>query len=228
MAHLGAAAFEELGRVFAARSADRRLSWAWVDCDQSGPFATRPTGYLRSCPLLLLEHEVPGALDACDTTVECGEVPDEDNSSLANGSVGGRIELHIVHNATYGAPVLLLQGYSADGSLWTANDVRSYLVRRAHTAAPPITADAVSQAEHPALGVPFYSVHPCRTADWMAALLLQGHERVSGSPPGTTAQLDYLSAWWSVLAPLVGDPMSAADACAGILPNRSEDCRRDV
>ena len=69
---------------------------------------------------------------------------------------------------------------------------------------------AISQAEHPALGVPMHCVHPCRTAELMRDVL--------GARGASAAPLDYVSAWWSVVAPLVGAPVAAREFAAAEEP----------
>ena len=81
--------------------------------------------------------------------------------------------------------------------------------------------------EHPVLGTPYCAVHPCRTATLMQLLCAQLTEP-SGAPDGVASeqchtppraprgQLDYLSAWWAILAPTIGVRVSAV-ACAAAL-----------
>ncbi|KAL1520882.1 hypothetical protein AB1Y20_022443 [Prymnesium parvum] len=203
MAHLSPVAFAQLGRAFAQRSAAHAVSWGWVEGESTGPFSTPSVGYLRSSPVLVEEatpHEASH------------EVPTDggDDDTLVGGASGARLELHIVYGATFGVPLLLVQGYSSAGELWTVSEVRSHLMAASKEGGAPIAADSVSQIEHPALGVPFASLHPCRTAEWMGAIL----QRESGDAP---QQLDYLSAWWSVLAQSVGQRVAPADARAWML-----------
>ena len=204
MAHLEAHAFEELARGFAARSSSQPQSWAYLQPPESGPFG-RATGYLRSSPLLLLDSSLTLAMESASQS------DDVDDGVLTDGiQLTSRVELHIVHSTTYRAPVLLLQGYAADGQLWTADQVHAHLIRSSPTSS--IAASSVTQAEHPVLLVPFFSVHACRTADWMDALLHRVDGETSLPNNSTYIQLDFLSGWWSVLAPLVGASFSPSDA----------------
>mgnify|MGYP002630706845 CR=1 FL=1 len=173
-------------------------------------------GDASSCELAFCEAEDEGALP-----------PDVQPA--------GRVELHIVHSAAYGTPMLLLQGYCAHGQPWGADEVHTHL---AHCSPPgSIAAEMVSQVEHPSLHVPFFAIHPCRTAEWMGTLLHRTDDAYTQPPcaeavstrggaalPGEAgvlsphrggdgnAQLDYLSAWWAVVAPLVGASVSASEA----------------
>lgn len=213
-AHLRAAEFERLARDFAARfAASRPVAWAWVEAPScNGPFALPPTGYLRSSPLMLAESLRPqlmlGTPVDVDGTVEAaGDVTPDEFALPLQSLHEGRLELHIVHNASYGAPVLLLQGYSAEGVPWTVDDTRNYLHDGAGSGLG-LSSEMVSQMEHPALGVPFCCLHPCRTPELMGELM--GSTAVAGVGVDS-AQLDYLTAWWAVLAPVVGVSHSRQD-----------------
>lgn len=202
---LSAASFTSLGRQFAAHSAAcGALTWAWIDAARidGGPFGSPPTGYLRASPLLLQTPErghdafMAAALDDADA-----------DPSLAAPilSQAPRLLLHIVHSTTYNVPVLLLQGYHAEGSLWSPDELRAHLTAIPGVS-PPLTPSMITQMEHPALRTPFCCVDPCRTATLMGHVLPpEGTAEGDGTPT-----LDYLSAWWSVLAPLVGARSRAA------------------
>lgn len=191
-------AFTRLGRRF-ARVAARGASpsWAWVDAASidGGPFGPPQTGYLKASPLALL---VPLAA----ATSAVSELDADDPSGDAPAAhQPQQLLLHIVHSDTYNVPVLLLQGYHADGSLWSPDTLRAHLGAMPGVATP-LTAANLTQMEHPALRTPFCCVDPCGTA------ALMGHV-LSASAAGEMA-LDYLCAWWSVLAPLVGASNRAA------------------
>ena len=139
---LSAASFTILGRQFAAHSAAcGALTWAWIDAASidGGPFGSPPTGYLRASPLLLQTPErghdaaMAAALDNAD-----------DDPSLAAPilSQAPRLLLQIVHNTTYNVPVLLLQGYHAEGSLWSPDELRAHLTAIPGVA-PPLTRHAL-------------------------------------------------------------------------------------
>ena len=183
---LSAEDWTRLAPAFAAASAHRRVSWAWVEPEARGGFAAG-LGYLRSAAIL-----VPA-----DSTEDAIAHPSEDDdpSCAAPATGSHRLELHAVHSATYGAPMLLLQGYDAAGAPWAPAAVHAHVAR--------CGGPAISQAEHPALGVPMHCVHPCRTAELMRDVL--------GARGASAAPLDYVSAWWSVVAPLVGAPVAARE-----------------
>ena len=187
--HLDVDAFATLAQEFAAASATHRPSWAWLEAEApSGAFAGCPgCGYLRASPLLL-----PSGATAAGDTVS--SICDDDEA--VPPSPPSRLELHVVHSATYGVPVLLLQGQHGDGSLWSPDELRAHLAALAEargagaSTLAPLT--QVSQMEHPVLRVPCCCIDPCETGTLMGCLL-------EDAEPGA-----YLRAWWSMVAPLVG------------------------
>jgi len=103
-------------------------------------------------------------------------------------------------------PVLLLQGHHPGGAPWSPDALRAFLASQRHLGAAheqsegrlaPLSGSVVTQMEHPVLRIPCCCVDPCETAALMATVL-------GASVDGRGERLDYISAWWSILAPLVG------------------------
>ena len=242
---LSADDFCRFGRRFAARSVAHALSWAWVEPMSVGcrGFAALPCGYLAASPLLLDKepgHQCPnghttvGQLGTGDCVSMGAFIEEEDDDSAAPSSKpAARLMLHVIHSASYSVPMLLLQGYGSDGTLWTPQDVRAHLEARRgpnHTVPQPqwAIAHAISQVEHPVLHTPWCCVDPCETAALMGKLMGAADAAVADAAAvveaiaeakagggrraakAEGAPLDYLSAWWSVVAPLVGAPSRAA------------------
>lgn len=68
----------------------------------------------------------------------------------------------------------------------------------------------VTQAEHPILGVPFFTIHPCQTANIMA-LFRPGtiffYLSVTSyivEDPAVSSTANYLLSWLSVVGPVIG------------------------
>lgn len=205
---ISASAFEELALGFAASDASRSPSWAWVPATDDGPLAP-PVGFLRSASIPVPPPPAAGGLPSDEALLDESLV-DDDNAAAQPLPVQ-RLELHIVFSETYQVPVLLLQGYGEDGQPWRPDAVRAHLGRCATAGTEGLPLDMVSQMEHPVLRVPFCCLHPCRTADLMARLL-----------SGDGAKLDYLSAWWSVVAPHVGVQSRAACFCGAASMSRCD------
>ena len=216
---LTAETFTELGARFAAHSVAHEPTWTWAEPEPAADAFAPLTGYLRASPLLLppdlsgLEGTTSdGALDA-DPSADAVD----DSAALDAARPPSRLQLYIVHSSSYGVPVLLLQGYDADGALWLPASIRAYLVARGRSAS--LSAGDISQMEHPVLRKPCCCIDPCNTASIMRALLgaaAGGGGGGGGIGGGDTAEqsvaeLDYLTAWWSVLAPAVGVRMRAAE-----------------
>lgn len=233
-ASLDAAAFTVLAERFADASRSRSPSWAFICApiasNASLSFAPMPTGYLKASPVLLpsLSPVNQPAVDEDDQMI--------DDDTVANPPPPCRLELHIVHSDTYRVPVLLLQGYHANGALWTPDELRGYLCEQAKnrgldsSGVLPLSVSQVSQMEHPILRMPVCCIDPCETASLMGCLLHQGGngDFLSSRPKndanaGTEGdgnaiwqqqqQIDYLTAWWSVVSPLVGVENRAVWVC---------------
>lgn len=191
--------FEADAARFVVLTASHSPSWAWVAPTPDGGPLPPPTGFLRSAsitvPPMLSPHE--RSLTAEDALVDDLADCVDDDCTSTRPSPSHRLELHIVHSDTYGVPVLLLQGYGEDGDPWAPEAVRAHLARCGSVGHEVVPLDMVSQMEHPVLRVPYCCIHPCRTADLMSVLAGDGVF-------GKGGKLDYLTAWWSVLAPAVG------------------------
>ena len=225
---IGAEEFAALARSFCARS--QQPSWAWNAGSAEGPFAPRP-GYLRSSPLFVPAPRSAHSTEAAAEAAEAAELSQlEDPSAQAADDVCEAptsphtaphlLELHIMYSATYRMPMLALLGTSPSGVPWSAEDVHQYLSSCGDGRLPP---GFVTQVEHAALATPCFAVHPCRTADLMETLgsrrsleaSLQapppsvsiegvGNGAAAGGARSATEVLDLLTAWWAVMAPLVG------------------------
>ena len=103
-----------------------------------------------------------------------------------------------MHSESYRVPVLLLQGQQPDGSPWTLDELRAHLRRRdgADGGVATLSGSVVTQLEHPVL-CKIVLRRSVRDGD-------ADEEPIERRSEGDGRQLDYLSAWWSVLAPLVG------------------------
>ena len=203
-ATLSRSEFDAACRAFAARDPAGGVAWAWVGETSDAPFGPRP-GFLRSAALLVPPPREHAAASADATAETSADAECTDEAELADAPTRAhRLELHIAYSHTYSVPLLLLQGYDADGAPWTDSAVNAHLSGCCEGA--PLPPGAVTQTMHPSLDVPYYCVHPCHTAERM------GHLLSSGDGGGEPARLDHLSAWWAMMAPLVGGALGAASA----------------
>ncbi|KAJ7321414.1 E2-like conjugating enzyme atg10 [Desmophyllum pertusum] len=109
-----------------------------------------------------------------------------------------KYEYHVIYSVSYSVPVLYFTASRQDGKLVGLEEVWEnvpdvYRERLEHEKWTFLT-----QQEHPYLGVPFYQLHPCHTADMM--------KRVSSvtEQQGTHSSANYLVTWLSTVGPVVG------------------------
>ena len=223
-ATLSADEFARLGKEFATASAHHSPSWAWVDASAApltGSFGASSSapGFLCASPILMpartnaFHDGAENATDGGPTEDLVATMPEVsvDDSALCGAATAlpDRLDLHIVYSATYHVPVLLLHGHHSNGAPWSPDNLRAFLsahpsrtvedsVASDEQRLAPLSGAVISQLEHPVLRTPSCCVDPCETASLMGALLS------GGMADGDDSRLDYLSAWWSVLAPLVG------------------------
>ena len=114
-------------------------------------------------------------------------------------------EYHCVYSSSYRVPVLLFRFDFVDGQPLSAEESTELLQRigdgRSRSLSSRLTATSadfppISATLHPALGTPFFSLHPCQTSSMMATLQ---SVVVHNAPPC----LSVLS-WLSAVAPFVG------------------------
>ncbi|KAI1693354.1 autophagocytosis associated protein, active-site domain-containing protein [Ditylenchus destructor] len=75
---------------------------------------------------------------------------------------------NITYSQSYSVPILWFNFYSPEGKLLLLDDFRDFLSKSAISSTQVL--DGISQNEHPILGVAFYNLHPCKTADLMKEL----------------------------------------------------------
>ena len=168
-ATLSRSEFDAACRAFAARDPAGGVAWAWVDETPDAPFGPRP-GFLRSAALLVPPPREHAAASADATAETAADAECTDEAELADAPARAhRLELHVAYSHTYSVPLLLLQGYDADGAPWTDSAVNAHLSGCCKGA--PLPPGAVTQTMHPSLDAPYYCVHPCHTAERMGHLL---------------------------------------------------------
>ncbi|KAL1444101.1 hypothetical protein MTO96_030048 [Rhipicephalus appendiculatus] len=96
---------------------------------------------------------------------------------------------HVVYSASYGVPVMYFNVWRRDGSLLPLSDVWSLMPE------VPAGATEASAMEHPIQGVPYFQLHPCKTAELMEQTRPK-HQDGKHS--------NYVVTWLSSVAPVVG------------------------
>jgi ubiquitin-like-conjugating enzyme ATG10 len=98
-------------------------------------------------------------------------------------------EYHVVYSVSYSVPVLYF-------NLWSECDTAAAaaVIPRSRIPGGGLSTKALlSQGEHPVLGTPFWFLHPCGTAAFMAELFAAGAKRDR-----------YLATWLSWASQLIG------------------------
>nr|CAH8849275.1 unnamed protein product [Trichobilharzia regenti] len=109
------------------------------------------------------------------------------------------IEYRVVYSESYQVPVLLIRFQTKSGrslqheKLWCEN-LRSSAFPISMN---PLPLSALSEIEHPHLGIPFYQFHPCKTAELMA-------EVFSSASVDSISPLKYTIMWLSLIASPLG------------------------
>jgi len=134
-------------------------------------------------------------------------VEEEDDSTTVSGYQHSGInkeflkyEYHILYSNSYSVPVLYFTASKQDGRLISLEEVWEsvpdvYRGRLEHEKWTFLT-----QQDHPYLGVPFYQLHPCHTANMMK----------KASSLTSDKHVNYLVTWLSTVGPVVGLDLSLA------------------
>lgn len=102
---------------------------------------------------------------------------------------------HVVYSASYGVPVMYFNVWRRDGSLLPLSDVWSLMPECLQEQLKPLRWSTVTQQEHPIQGVPYFQLHPCKTAQLMEQTRPK-HQDGKHS--------NYVVTWLSSVAPVVG------------------------
>lgn len=145
-----------------------------------------------------------------DTEETCAEdknwgVEEIDNDCVTSGQLESdmnktflKYEYHVIYSTSYGVPVLYFTASRQDGKLVSLEEVWKNVPEVYHERLEFERWTFLTQQEHPHLGVPFYQLHPCHTADMMkkiAGVTEDQEENVSAN---------YLVTWLSTVGPVVG------------------------
>lgn len=153
----------------------------------------------KRCTLL---HKTSGqqaswAGDLQDADDECEEAdPDPCCAQVQDrGEEVLQCVYHVVYSASYGVPVMYFNVWRLDGSLLPLSDVWSLMPECLQEQLKPLRWSTVTQQEHPIQGVPYFQLHPCKTAQLMEQTRPK-HQDGKHS--------NYVVTWLSSVAPVVG------------------------
>lgn len=109
-----------------------------------------------------------------------------------------KFEYHVIYSFSYNVPVLYFTASQQDGKLVSLDEVWDNIPDIYQERLEYEKWTFLTQQEHPYLGVPFYQLHPCHTADMMKRASSVSEERESHR------SANYLVTWLSTVGPVVG------------------------
>ncbi|NWV89001.1 ATG10 enzyme, partial [Machaerirhynchus nigripectus] len=126
------------------------------------------------------------------------EEPLDDSQAAAVGSTEEvvRYEYHVLYSSSYQVPVLYFRACFLDGRPLTLDEIWGSVHASYQARLQEGPWDTITQQEHPILGQPFFVLHPCRTNEFISAVLAgsQKHHR----------HTNYIILWLSTVGPVVG------------------------
>ncbi|XP_063138637.1 ubiquitin-like-conjugating enzyme ATG10 isoform X7 [Rattus norvegicus] len=141
------------------------------------------------------------------TAKENLELPVDDSEAVGPAAAAViRQEYHVLYSCSYQVPVLYFRASFLDGRPLALEDIwegvhECYKLRLLQG-----PWDTITQQEHPILGQPFFVLHPCKTNEFMTAVLKNSQK--------INRNVNYITSWLSIVGPVVGLnlPLSYAKA----------------
>ncbi|XP_064413062.1 ubiquitin-like-conjugating enzyme ATG10 isoform X3 [Latimeria chalumnae] len=121
---------------------------------------------------------------------------DTEVARVSTASEPIRYEYHIVYSSSYQAPVLYFRACCLDGRPLTLTEIWENVHDCYRDRLLQGPWDTITQQEHPLLGQPFFVLHPCKTAEFMAPVIASAQQK--------KRTVNYVTAWLSVVGPVVG------------------------
>ncbi|KAK3623399.1 hypothetical protein LTR56_010407 [Elasticomyces elasticus] len=188
----------------------RAFQRAWIELEEGGGSAWQDVRVVEDSygpPLLRISRLLDTLPSPTDDAPEAPE--DEDDAgenddealvrSLPPKSSGQKTTViyDIVYSPSYRVPVLYITLSHPPPN----SNIHDLLVPASHRAQLQHAGGslgALSLTDHPITGLPAYFIHPCRTAEGMAAITKSGEVGGRGGP------MEYLMRWLGLVGPSVG------------------------
>ncbi|XP_033110697.1 ubiquitin-like-conjugating enzyme ATG10 [Anneissia japonica] len=178
-------------------------TWEIVSLDEPHKHDERQEYMIKRNVSRLLECPQQSGVE--DTVLQYDEgwtqETDEDDVMAEEQTTGGGIlctyEYHVVYSHSYAVPVLYFNACKPDGQLLSLDEVWEMIPDHYQTRLQHERWTFITQQEHPILGRPFFTLHPCHTADLMKTVLTN-----------KTIRSSYLVSWLSSVGPVVGLELS--------------------
>ncbi|XP_055481723.1 ubiquitin-like-conjugating enzyme ATG10 isoform X2 [Psammomys obesus] len=136
------------------------------------------------------------------------ELPMDDCEVTGSAAVSEVIkyEYHVLYSCSYQVPVLYFRASFLDGRPLALEDIWEGVHECYKTRLVQGPWDTITQQEHPILGQPFFVLHPCKTNEFMTAVLKNSQK--------INRNVNYITSWLSIVGPVVGLhlPLSYAEA----------------
>ncbi|XP_037065416.1 ubiquitin-like-conjugating enzyme ATG10 isoform X2 [Peromyscus leucopus] len=115
----------------------------------------------------------PASVQTCLPTEENLELPVDDSqvTESAAASEAIKYEYHVLYSCSYQVPVLYFRASFLDGRPLALKDIWEGVHECYKTRLLQGPWDTITQQEHPVLGQPFFVLHPCKTNEFMTAVL---------------------------------------------------------
>ncbi|XP_052599580.1 ubiquitin-like-conjugating enzyme ATG10 isoform X5 [Peromyscus californicus insignis] len=142
------------------------------------------------------------------TAKENLELPVDDSEVTESTAASEAIkyEYHVLYSCSYQVPVLYFRASFLDGRPLALKDIWEGVHECYKTRLLQGPWDTITQQEHPVLGQPFFVLHPCKTNEFMTAVLRSSQK--------INRNVNYITSWLSIVGPVVGLnlPLSYAKA----------------
>ncbi|XP_021079045.2 ubiquitin-like-conjugating enzyme ATG10 isoform X1 [Mesocricetus auratus] len=150
----------------------------------------------------------PASVHTGFPTEENLELPVDDSEVMESAAASKVIkyEYHVLYSCSYQVPVLYFRASFLDGKPLSLTDIWEGVHECYKTRLLQGPWDTITQQEHPILGQPFFVLHPCKTNEFMTAVLKH--------PQKINRNVNYITSWLSIMGPVVGLnlPLSYAKA----------------
>ncbi|NWQ71615.1 ATG10 enzyme, partial [Neopipo cinnamomea] len=107
-----------------------------------------------------------------------------------------RYEYHVLYSSSYQVPVLYFRACFLDGRPLTLEEMWRSVHACYQDRLQEGPWDTITQQEHPILAQPFFVLHPCRTKEFISAVLTGPWKR--------NRHKNYIILWLSTVGPVVG------------------------
>ncbi|KAI8922088.1 hypothetical protein DFJ77DRAFT_11261 [Powellomyces hirtus] len=110
------------------------------------------------------------------------------------------VEFHVIYSQTWQVPVMYFSAWTASGSPLSLDELKAVIKGGLPEIDEQFRTEygmpVVSQQDHPVLGVPFFTIHPCQTAALLKELTAESND------PALNPLMSWMSVMGTVFHPL--------------------------